>query len=86
MIFKIKNGLCPKYLCNTIENRCKEGMMQTRNKDNLHINKCKTREEQKMLLHDGFKLYNSLPSDVKKEQNLYSFKKKIVSYLRTKDK
>ena len=58
--------------------------MQTRNKENLHINKCKTREQQKML-HDGFKLYNSLPSDMKKEQNLYSFKKKIVSYLRAKD-
>lgn len=33
----------------------------TRNGKNSCTDKCGAREEQRMLLHDGFKLYNNLP-------------------------
>jgi len=48
---------CSNYLKNKIELVRMDRRIQTRQKDDIHINRCKTREEQKMLLHDGFKMY-----------------------------
>ena len=53
----------------------------TRKDENLCIDRCRTREEQKMLLHDGFRMYNDLPNEVKNEQTLSGFKKVLVQYI-----
>lgn len=47
-----------------------DNVINTRQKGNIYVERCKTNEEQKMLLHDGFKLYNSLPIEIKNELRL----------------
>jgi len=48
--------------------------VQTRQKGDIHINRCKTREEQKMLLHNRFKMYNFIPNEIKNESKLQNFR------------
>jgi len=48
----------------------REGTILTRQEGKLYIDRYKTREEQKMLLRDGFETYNNLPQEIKMEQNL----------------
>lgn len=49
-----------------------EGAVLTRQGGNININRCKTKEKQKMflLLHDGFKMYNEVSKEIKSEQRL----------------
>jgi len=80
-IHKMAIGECPSYLKSKIE----LGMeVQTRQKDNIQIEKCKTREEQKILLYDGFITYNDLPNKIKKEERLQSFKKAVVPCIKSR--
>lgn len=84
-IHKMINGECPNYLKNKIELIGTEDGVQTRQRGNIHINRCKTREEQKMLLYDGIKMYNNLPNEIKMEERLRSFKKALVPYIRSRE-
>jgi len=61
--------------------------VQTRQRGNIYnINKCKTSEEQKMLLHNGYKIYNNLPKNIKSEQSLNNFKRALVSCIKGREK
>ena len=60
LIHKIIKGLYPNYLARKIEIVQKESTIQTRQEEKLYIDRYKTREEQKMLLRDGFETYNNL--------------------------
>lgn len=46
------------------------------------INRCKTSEEQRMLLFDGFNLYNKLLQKIKREENLLRFRRALVKYIK----
>jgi len=82
-IHKMVIGECPSYLKNKIELVGMDGRVQTRQKDNIRIGKCKTREEQETLLYDGFITYNDLPNEIKKEERLQSFKSALVPYIKS---
>lgn len=34
-----------------------------------------------MLLHDGFKMYNNLPNNIKREQRLQSYRRMLAQYI-----
>ena len=82
------NGQCPSYLRNKIELIKGEGRGQTRQEGIILISRCKIREEQKMLLYDGFKMYNNLLKEINnllQEKKLQSFKRMLVSYIRSRE-
>lgn len=85
LIHKMINGRCPSYLNNKIELVQSRGsIVRTRQEGNIYIVKSKTTEGQKMLLHDGFVIFNSLPNEVKSEHELQSFKKALVPYIKSR--
>jgi hypothetical protein len=86
LVHKMVNGLCPEYLVNKIEFIGREESMHTRQRGNIYINKCKTSEEQKMLLHDGLKIYNNLPKEIKNEKSLQNFKRALVPFVKNRER
>jgi len=76
---------CPDYLKNKVELVGTDRRVQTRQKGNIHISRCKTREEQKILLHDEFKMYNFIPNEIKNESRLQNFRRALVPYIRNKE-
>lgn len=84
IVYKIMKGLCPKYLRNKIEVVQYEGGVGTRQVGNVYIDRCKTGEEQKMLLYEGLKMYNALPIEIKREEKIQSYRKKLTRYIITK--
>ena len=83
LIHKIVNGDCPSYLKNEIEQVRREEGVQARSEGSIHIKRCKTREEQRILLYDGFKMYNNLSNEIRKEKKFFNFKKVLVPYMRS---
>jgi hypothetical protein len=86
LVFKIINGMCPRYLCNKLESVQYEGAVNTRQRGNIYIDRCRTREEQKMLLHDGIKMYNSLPNEIKREQRIQSFRRMLSQHIKRRER
>jgi len=58
LIHKMIMGECPNYLKNKVELVEMNRRVQTRQKDDIHISRCKTKENNKKMLHNGFKMYN----------------------------
>jgi len=68
LIFKMINGQCPSYLRDKVMLVQYEGILSARRGEKVYIEKCRTSEqEQRMLLHNGFKMYNDVPREVKRE-------------------
>jgi len=80
LVYKIMNGMCPKYLSRDIKIMQASSNINTRKGDDFCIGRCKTREEQ-MLLHDGFKMYNNLPNAIKSKRTVRKFKGELVKYI-----
>ena len=53
---------------------------------NLYIGRCKTSEEQKMLMYEGLRMYNALPVEIRKEGRLQSFRKELARYIKAKER
>ncbi|CAL1671997.1 unnamed protein product [Lasius platythorax] len=81
LVYKMINGMCPSYLYNKSELVKHRSAINTRQKENVYIERCRSREEQKMLLHDGFKMYNKLPNDIKKEQRLQNYRRMLAQHI-----
>jgi len=81
LIYKIGKKMCPKYLSRDVEIVQTRSNRDTRKGKDLCIARCRTREEQKMLLHDGFRMYNELPNEVKDAQTLKGCKRTLVKHI-----
>jgi len=66
--------------------KCIVSTINTRQRDRIYIEKCKTSEEQRMLLQNGFKMYNDLPSELKREPNLKCFRRLLVQYIKRRER
>lgn len=92
LVYKIVNGLCPNCLCNEIKVLQGEGIINTRQRGKIYINRRRTTEAKKMLLYEGyymkgiFKMYNNLPVDIRSEENLQSFKRMLALYIKRKER
>jgi len=73
LIFKMINGPCPSYLRDKLNLVQYEGASTARRGDKVYIEKCRTSKQQRMPLHNGFKMYNDLPCEVRRERNLKCF-------------
>jgi len=82
LIYKMINGQCPSYLRDKVKLVEYEGALNARREDKVYIEKCRTSEQQRMLLHNGFKMYNDLPCEVRREQNLKCFQRLLVQYIK----
>ena len=82
MIFKMVNRLCPEYLANSINY---VDNINTRQKNNLYTNRCKTSEEQRTIMYKGFSMYNKLPTNIKNEKELPRFRKLIVQFIKNSE-
>jgi len=85
LIYKMITGECPNYLKNKIELVEINQGIQTRQKGDIHISRCTTREKQKMLLHDGFRMYNLIPNKIKKGSRLQNFRRALVPFIKSRE-
>lgn len=83
-VFKMKNGMLPSYLCDKINYVSNVHSHNVRNRSDFRLPHFRTRSAQNMLTHNGLKLFNGLPNDLKTETNLKIFKKKVVHFVRNR--
>lgn len=80
-IFKIVKGLLPE----TFQQYCvpvyNVHSKNTRNNDNFYITTVRRTFDEKSLFHNGLKLYNKLPRDVKHSTTLSEFRKKCRNHI-----
>jgi len=75
------NGSCPSYLRDKVNLVQHEGALTARRGDKVYIERCRTSEQQRMLLRNGFKMYNELPCEVRRE-NLKCFRRLLVQHIK----
>lgn len=77
-IFKLKNGLLPQYLREMVTFNGDIHGYQTRSRNDFHIVRSGYSEgERNSLFHKGLILFNSLPQDLKRENSVTGFKRKL---------
>ena len=84
IVYKIMKGLCPRYVQNKVKVVQYARGVGTREMGNLYIARCKTSEEQKMLMYEGLMMYNALPVVIREEGRLQSFRKELARYIKAK--
>jgi len=75
------DGECPTYLRNRIESVGTDGGITT----GQRVKRCRTTGEQKMLFHDGLIMYKNLPSEIKREEKLQSFRRALASHIKSRE-
>jgi len=86
LVFKMINGQCPSYLRDKVKLVQYEGTLAARRGEKVYIEKCRTNEQQRMLLHNGFKMYNDLPRKVRREQDCKRFRRLLVQYIKERER
>jgi len=87
LIFNMINGRCPFYLPDRVNLVRYEGALAARRGDKACIERCKTSEQQrKPLLHNGFKMYNDLPCEVRGERDLKCFRRMLVQHIKGRER
>lgn len=86
LVYKMINGMCPKYLQNKIKVVQNKSEKETRQKGNIYIARCKTMEEQKMLYYEGFKMYTELPREIRNEKRIQNFKRMLVLHIKNRER
>lgn len=81
-IFKIKNGLLPKYLSTHIRYVGEVQPFRLRNARDFRLNTYKNKKTQNMLIYKGLKLYNEIPNNIKAEGNFKRFKSELITYIK----
>ena len=81
MAYKIMNGSVPSYLSGLLTRRSSIHCLNTRNRQDLNIPKCRTSLAQRSFRYRAAKLWNTIPSKVKHSPTLNSFKRSIKNWL-----
>lgn len=82
LVFKIKNNMLPKYLTSRLLYVGDVHHHFLRNVFNFRLNFFKSQKTHNMLMYNGLKMFNELPTELKKETNLLKFKIEIVKYIK----
>ena len=77
MIFKINNKLCPESLWSRFRQIYEISNYNTRNSRNLEIPMTNLEKTKKGFHHNGLKVWNSIPNEVRELPLLYQFKKSL---------
>lgn len=81
-IHKIQKGDAPKYLIDLISERGESHGYSLGNNNNFHINKALKTSTQNSLTQKGFRIYNSLPNELKNDTNEKRFKKQLILWIK----
>jgi len=77
-VFKSSHNLIPNYYsCQYYIKNSTIHQCNTRQKNNLHIPKCRTCLRQNTIIYQGPKLWNALPDGIKSSKSLNIFKKQL---------
>lgn len=76
LVFKIRNGLTPKYLTENVQYGSDVHRYATRRANDFRLPNLTMTGTQNSLFFKGFRLFNSLPDEVKYETNENRFKRK----------
>jgi len=80
------NGQCPSYLRDKVKLVQYEGTLTAWRGEKVYIEKCRTSEQQRMLLHNGIKMYNDLPCEVRRERNWKCFRRLLVQHIKERER
>lgn len=80
-VFKMKNKDTPPYLYRKIEYNYNTHNRETRNKNEIRLPNLRSEFARKSIFYNGLKLYNDLPSALKNETNINSFKRLLIQYI-----
>lgn len=81
-IFKLKNGILPKQLCEMASFVGDAQKYWLRNEHNFRIIQVKKTSTQNSMMISGLKFFNNLPSEMKRETNINKFKRLIIEYVK----
>lgn len=81
-VFKIKNDMLPTYLKKYLRYVGESQPYHLRNGGDFRLPPYLTNETHNSIVYKGFRLYNSMPYDVKNERNFAIFKRKTINYIR----
>lgn len=80
-IFKVKIGHSPVYLQNKLTFVTEIHEYNTRNKNNIKIDKYKKNSTYNSLFYKGVDNFNDLPQEIKDTGSIYSFKRRLKDFL-----
>lgn len=83
-VFKIKFNILPNYLNEYISYVSDVQPFALRNAGDFRLQRYRNLRTMNMVLHRGLDIYNSLPNDLKIEQNLLRFKKRLIGYVKNR--
>jgi len=63
-----------------------EETLTARREEKVYIEKCRTSEQQRMLLHNEFKMCNDLPCEVRRERNWKCFRRLLVQHVKERER
>jgi len=79
-IYKILNNMLPVLLRNKFVIAGKENQRSTRQTGDIVLEFRKTKSAQKSVFYEGVKMYNSLPTSIKQNERLGTFKRELRDY------
>lgn len=82
IIYKIEHNLMPEYLNTYLRKRMQFHDYNIRSKQNYNIDIVRTSALQKTLFYEGLRSFNELTDDIKNAPNVYTFSKRLFTYLR----
>lgn len=84
MIYKMMNGLLPKYLCDKLTFARQIHNIETRQRNHLRTTRCNTKFAERNIFIDGVRLFNKLPNNIKEMRSIDGFKLKCAEYVMSK--
>lgn len=84
MIYKIKNGMMPKYLSNYVTFVYQNHDRNLRSKNEIRTPNYKSEIAKKSIFDYGIRLYNEMPNNIKNSNSLTQFKNKCSEYIKQK--
>ena len=81
-IFKIINGLLPRYLCNRIERGSDIHRYNTRNASEVRTPTFLLSSSQNSLFYNGINIFNSMPRHIKCASTVAEFKRLCISHIK----
>ena len=82
-IFKVVNGLLPRYLCDRIVRGNNIHRYNTRNAEDVRTPNFITGASQNSLFFKGINVFNSMPRHIRRTTTLSEFKRQCISHVKT---
>lgn len=82
LIFKITNNLLPEYLKQKIKYNYEVATRSLRRQSQLNVPNLRKEKTRRSIFYNGIKLFNELPSQIRKSEKLNEFKRKCVKYVK----